>query len=204
MRLGRRLANHPARVQPRLAGGNAPSRGGGALQGLGEALFVFGDGRSDQQLFLDLHRIAAHLLFDLGGDVRIGLEELAGVVASLADTLAVPGKPSAGLLDHSGLDAQIDDLADLGDAFAIHDVELDLAERRRDLVLDHLDPDVVADDLVAHLHRPGAAGVEANRSGEFQGVAPTGGLGAAVHHADLHAGLVYGDHQGLALGNRGG
>ncbi len=60
-------------------------------------------------------------------------------------------EPGAGLLDHPGLDAQVDQLATLADALAVHDVELDLPERRRQLVLHHLHPGLVADDLVAVL-----------------------------------------------------
>ena len=42
-------------------------------------------------------------------------------------------------------DAQIEQLARLGDALAVHDVELGLLERRRDLVLDDLDARAAAD-----------------------------------------------------------
>ena len=62
-------------------------------------------------------------------DVGVLLEELLGVLAALAEALAVVGEPGAGLLDDAGLDAEIDELADLGDALAVHDVELDLLER---------------------------------------------------------------------------
>ncbi len=73
------------------------------------------------------------------GDLRVLLQVRLGVLAALADAVAVVGDPSPRLLDDPGLDAEIDQLADLGDAFAVHDVELDLLERRGDLVLDHLD-----------------------------------------------------------------
>src|SRR5690349_14977236 len=83
-------------------------------------------------------RLGAHPAFDAGGDLRVVAQELLGVLPPLADALAVATEPGARLLDHIGLDAEVDELADLGDAFAIHDVELDLAERRRHLVLHHL------------------------------------------------------------------
>jgi hypothetical protein len=85
----------------------------------------------------------------------------------------------------------------LGDALAVHDVELDLLERRRHLVLDHLDAGLVADHLVALLDRADAADVEAHRGVELQRVAAGGGLGAAEHHADLHADLVDEDHHAV-------
>src|SRR5581483_1918535 len=84
---------------------------------------------------------------DLGGDIGIVLQEGLGVLAALPDALAVIGEPGARLLDHTGLDAEVDDLAILRDALAVHDVELDLLERRRELVLDHLDAGLVAGDL---------------------------------------------------------
>src|SRR5919201_6815976 len=97
---------------------------------------------------------------DLGGDVRVGLEEGLGVLAALADALAVIGEPGARLFDHARLDPEIDQLAALRHALAVHDVELDLLERRRELVLDDLDASLVADDLIALLDRADPADVE--------------------------------------------
>ena len=68
------------------------------------------------------------------------LQEHLGVLPSLADPLVAVGIPGAGFLDHAGLDAKVQDLAGLGNPLAVHDVEFDLLERRRDLVLHHLDP----------------------------------------------------------------
>src|SRR5690606_40624123 len=171
---------------------------GGISAGRRSVVFA---GAADQELVLDLGGVAAHRPLDLAGDVRVVLQELPHVVATLTDALRIVGEPGAGLLDHSGLHAQIDVLAELGDPLAVHDVELYLAERRGDLVLDHLHPDVVADNLVAHLDRAGAADVQAHRGVELQRVAARGGLRAAVHHADLHADLVDENDQGAGLGD---
>src|SRR5580704_10514380 len=122
-----------------------------------------------------------------GGDIGIGLEEELGVLAALADALAVEGEPGAGLLHHAGPHAQIDELARLGDALTIHDIELDLLERRRELVLDHLHAGEVADHFVALLDRADAADIEAYRGIELERVPARRGLRRAVHHADLHA-----------------
>src|SRR5690606_37074344 len=99
----------------------------------------------------------------------------ARVLAALPQALAVVGEPGARLLDHAGLDAQIEQFAGLGDAFAIHDIELDLAERRCQLVLDHLDARLVADDLIALLDRADASDVETDRGIELQRIAAGGG-----------------------------
>src|SRR5262249_17818480 len=71
---------------------------------------------------------------------------------ALSDALAVIGEPGARFLDHARFHAEIDELAALRHAFSVHDVELDLLERRRGLFLDHLDAGLVADHLVAFLY----------------------------------------------------
>src|SRR5205085_7776765 len=116
-----------------------------------------------------------------GRHFRIFLEVGLGVLAALADPGRIVAEPAARLLDDAGLDPEIEDLADLGDALAIHDVELDLLERRRDLVLDDFDPRRVADDVVAVLDLAGAADVEADGGVEFQSVSARRRLRIAVH-----------------------
>ena len=85
-------------------------------------------------------------------------------------------------------------LTDLRNAFAVHDVELDLLEGRRHLVLDDLDARLVADQLLALLDLADAANVEADGGVEFQRVAARRRLRIAEHDADLHADLVDEDH----------
>src|SRR5215216_900441 len=137
-------------------------------------------------------------------DLVTGVQTCALPLAALAQPLAVIGEPGAGFFDDAGLDAEIEDLAHLGDAFAIHDVELDLLERRRQLVLHHLDAGLVADHFVAFLDGADAADVEADRGVKFQRVAAGGGFRRTVHHPDLHADLVDEDYHGVGLVDRGG
>ena len=92
---------------------------------------------------------------------------------------------------------EVDQAAGGRDPLAELDVELGLAERRRDLVLDDLDADAVADRLVAVLERLDAADVEALRGVELQRAAARLGLRRAEHHADLLADLVGQDAQRL-------
>ena len=73
----------------------------------------------------------------------------------------------------------LDDLAFVRNALPVHDLELGLAERRRDLVLDHLDARLVADHFFAILDGADAADVEPHRGVELQRVATGGGLGAS-------------------------
>src|SRR5690606_22244990 len=113
-----------------------------------------------------------------------------GVFLALADALALVAVPGAGLVDDALGSPEVDDLALAGNARAIHDLELRLAEWRGDLVLDHLHAGLVAHHFFAVLDGADAADVEAHRGVELQGIAAGGGFGAAEHHADLHADLV--------------
>src|SRR5712675_3064445 len=55
--------------------------------------------------------IAADRLLDLLADLRVLLQIGFGVLAALADALAVIGEPCAGFFDDAGLDAEIDQFA---------------------------------------------------------------------------------------------
>src|SRR5690606_22627141 len=143
-----------------------------------------------QQHFAKQARAFTYALLDRAGNRRIVLEELAGILTALPQPLAVPGEPGAGLFDNTGLDAQIEQFAGLGNTFAIHDVEFDLTERRGQLVLDHLHPGLVADDFLAILEGADTADVEAHRGVELERIAARRGFGRAIHHANLHANLV--------------
>ena len=101
-------------------------------------------------------------------DLRIVLQELLRVLAPLAEPLAAVREPRAALLDDPLVDAEIEQVAGLRDAFAVHDVELGFAERRRDLVLHHLDARAAADDDVAVLDAGDAPDVEPHRGVELQ------------------------------------
>ena len=72
---------------------------------------VIGFFRAGQHAVGDDARVLTQLLLDRGGDLGILFQELAGILAALADALAVEGEPGAGLLDHAGIDAEVDDLA---------------------------------------------------------------------------------------------
>src|SRR5471032_2316989 len=132
------------------------------------------------------------------------LEIVARVLAALADALAAVAEPGAALLDDVVLHRQIEQVAFARDALAVEDVELHLAEGRRDLVLHHLDAGGVADDRLTVLERTDAADVESLGGVELERVAAGGGLRVAEHDADLHADLVDEDDRALRLGDGGG
>src|SRR5204863_2230158 len=84
------------------------------------------------------------LHLDLARDVLVLLQEHARVFPALADALLPEAEPGAGLGDDVAVDGVVDQLALARDPFVVEDVELRLAERRGDLVLDHLHLGAVA------------------------------------------------------------
>src|SRR6187455_1698645 len=143
--------------------------------------------------------LLAHLPFDGGRDVRVIAQEVARVLASLTDAIAVERVPGARLLDDAVLGREVDELALLRDTGAVENVELCLAERRRDLVLHDLHARAAADHLVAVLDGAETPDVEPHRRVEFERIAARGGLRIAEHDADLHPDLVDEDDDGARL-----
>src|SRR6185436_19900529 len=72
--------------------------------------------------------LLANLGLDLGGDVLVLLQEVARVLASLSDALALVRVPGARLLEDAFLGGDVEQLALFRDALAVEDVELDLPE----------------------------------------------------------------------------
>src|SRR5215212_9167066 len=103
------------------------------VEGVGAVEGARSPGRALRDAFLEVFRgrrrlvedaIGEHagVLADRGldpvGDLGVVAQELLGVLAALAEALAVVGEPGAGFLDDAGLHAEIDELADLRDALA--------------------------------------------------------------------------------------
>ncbi len=76
-------------------------------------------------------------------------------------------------------------------------MKLGLAERRRHLVLHHLDPGFVANHLITGFDRANAANIEPYGRIELEGVPTRRGLRAAEHDTDLHANLVDKNHHAV-------
>src|SRR6185295_15753333 len=110
----------------------------------------------ESQLFPDL-------VVDRLEHLGVVLEELLDVLAALAETLAVVGKPGAALLDDPLVDCEVEEVAGSRDAFSVHDVELGLAEGWGHLVLDDLHARSSSDDRVAVLDARDAPDVHSHR-----------------------------------------
>src|SRR5207244_11179730 len=106
---------------------------------------------------------------------------LLGVLASLPDALVLQRGPGARLLDDALVDGGIEQRARLGDALAVDDVELGVAEWWRQLVLHHLGARADADRLRALLDGLDATHVDAHRRVELQRAPARGGLRVAEH-----------------------
>src|SRR5207247_10919670 len=146
----RRGGRGPARGRP-CASRDPSVRAARSLLGRRGLLLRFGSVVS-HEIGYDLDRLVvffgeagqtyrfAHLPLDLIAEVDVLREERARVLAPLAELLALIGEPRTGFLDDLQIDAGIEERAFLGDALAVHDVELALPEGGRDLVLHDLDP----------------------------------------------------------------
>src|SRR5215208_2998791 len=141
-----------------------------------------------------LGRLQAKLLIDVGEDATahlvVLLEELLGVLTPLTKPLVAVGEPGTGLLYHVVLNTDIQEAPFFGDTLTVHDVELDHLERWRHLVLNDLDPRLVAHRVVAGLQGPDAPDIEPYTRVELQRPAARRRLGRSEHHPDLLPQLV--------------
>src|SRR6185436_1314585 len=117
----------------------------------------------------------------------------------LAETDVAVGEPGAGFLDDLVLDADVEELAGLGDAFAVADVELRLAEGCGHLVLDDLHLDARADHFLPFLDLVRAADIQTHGGVELEGPAAGGGLRVAEHDTNFFTDLVNENHARFGL-----
>src|SRR5262245_32768482 len=172
--------------------GAAPARRRGSGSGCG-----FGGRRSCGRLrFADAQR-GADFGLDLVAQRGVVAERVLGVVAPLAQPLALVRVPRAGLVDDLVLDADVDQLAEFRDPLAVHDVELGLSERRRDFVFDDFDLGAIPYDVLAVLDLRDPADVEAQCGIELQRASAGGRFRRAEHDAYLLANLIDEDQTGV-------
>src|SRR5439155_19625173 len=146
----------------------------------------------------------AHLDLEIVERGRVLLQPLLGVLTPMPDALVLERVPGARLLDEALLDGGVEDGAGLGDALAVEDVELRLAERRRQLVLDDLHLRTHADRLRAVLDRLLPPDVQTDRRIELQRAPTRGRLWRSKPDPDFFADLVDEDHDGAGAGDGGG
>ena len=109
--------------------------------GLGLLRFRCRGNRPRLTLFILVPEHFPNLGFQLLAQFRIILQQLLDRIPALTELGIVIAEPGTTLLEHAQIHAQIDDFADFGNPLAVKQVEFGLTERRRNLVLDHLDLD---------------------------------------------------------------
>src|SRR5690606_16611826 len=102
---------------------------------------------------------------------------------------------------HLVFDAEINQVAFQRNSLAVHDVELGLAERRRDLVFYHLDLGAIAGNDFAVFDRGNTTDVDAHGRVKLERPASAGRLGTTEHYADLFANLIDKNQAAVGLEN---
>ena len=133
--------------------------------------------------------------------VRVLEQELARTITPLPQAGLPVAEPGAAPLEDPVVDAQVEDLTQLVDALVEQDVELHLAERRSNLVLDDRRLGPRANGQIAVLQRADPTDVDPDRRVELQRASAGRRLRTPEHHADLLADLVDEDQAGVRLGD---
>src|SRR6266478_189000 len=139
--------------------------------------------------------------FQFGADVFVFLQEDAGVFAALAHAFAAVADPGTGFFEDALVDAEVNQVAFAGNAFAVENVEFGFAEGSRDFVLYDFGAGARADDPVAVLDGLDAPNVNAHGSVKLKGAAAGGGFGIAEHDANFFPDLVDEDEAGFRFGD---
>src|SRR5690606_8027255 len=131
-----------------------------------------------------------NFILDAAAKLVVFLKERLHILAPLAEPFAPIGEPGTALFDNVVRRGQIDKVAGVRDALAVHNIELAFAKRRSDLVLDHLDPGAVADNLVAVFDRADAANVQPHAGVKLQRLAARRRFRRAKEYTDLFPKLI--------------
>src|SRR5215212_4290285 len=124
-----------------------------------------------------------HVSLDLSQDLRVLFQHRLSVFPALTQAFALIRKPGATLFHGTLRHRKIEQIAFARNAFAIHDVELTLAERRRHFVLRDLNFGAIADYAIAVFDRADATNIESQRSVKLERAPAGGRFRTAEHHA---------------------
>ena len=156
----------------RRAAGPGSSRARRAAAAAGDQAAAAASATGAPSLAFSALRRATSSAADLLGGLGVLEHPLAGVVPALGDALALPGVVATrtSRCTPASLPRSTISPGQFTPG-AVHDLELGLAERRGDLVLDHLHPGLGADRHVAVLHHADLADVQPHAGVELQRVA---------------------------------
>src|SRR5215469_14350638 len=141
------------------------------------------EARADAELFLDL-------LLDLVGEVRVGAQEVPGVLLALAELVALVGVPGAGLADDRLLHAQVDQAALPADSNSVQNIEFGGFERRTTLVLNYFYLRAVTHGIRTIFESFDAPDIQPHRRIKFQGLPARGRFWAVMDHDPIHEVVV--------------
>ena len=112
------------------------------------------------------------------------------VFLALTETCSLIGEPRTALIHDFKSYTHVDKTAFAGNAFAVHNIEFSLFERRSNFILNDFNTCAAADWVVALFYRIDFAHVKTDGSIEFQRTAARCRFRIAEHHADFFADLV--------------
>ena len=107
--------------------------------------------------------LLADLSFQFFAQIRIVVEHLFDLIASLTKFGVSVREERTAFLDDLGSNCEIQDLTDARDTFVEHEVELGFLERRSHFVFHHFDAHLVTLDLLAVFDLTRLADVETDR-----------------------------------------
>ena len=106
-------------------------------------------------------------MFYLFAEVLVVNEELSGLFSALAETYLAEAEMGTGFFDYVARDAEVNQVAFVGDTVVEHNIEFGFAERRGDFVFDDSCAGPVADSAGFFLDCRYAPQVKADRAVEF-------------------------------------
>src|SRR5262249_14732127 len=130
-------------------------------------------------------QLLANRSLDFLANVFVFLKENAGVFTALPDTFSSVAEPSAGLFEDAFVDAEVDEVAFAGDAFAVKNVKFSFAEGCSDFVFHDFGAGARTDDAIALLDGLDAANIDAHGGVEFERTATGGGFRVAEHDTNF-------------------
>ena len=139
--------------------------------------------------------------FGIDGNEHITmlLQKLARVFATLTDPVATEAVPGAALFRKIMLHTKVDQIAFLGDALAINNVEFRFVEGGGNLILDDFEAGAIAGYFIAIFNGTDASNIGTHTGIKLQGTAAGGGFRIAEHDADFFTNLVDEDQAGVGF-----
>jgi len=103
------------------------------------------------RLLLGLRRLFSALHHGWSDHIRMLFQECLRSISALTESFIFVAVPGTALFDDVHVGSEIEEIAFLGNAFAVNDVEFDFFERRSHFIFHDLHASAIADDIFAVL-----------------------------------------------------